>query len=112
MAVLRRRFCKAERLRYVHDVSCGSVFQTGLPYRAGIQGSKAPRLLRDRPTDGAAFCAKIYACRLRWKLWFCCVRMYARLSGYVMSMVGHTGQSFRLSCPIGLGSGGLKPPGY
>ena len=37
------------------------------------RGFSTPRLFKDRPTDGAAFCAKIYAgaaCRLRWKLCF------------------------------------------
>ena len=32
----------------------GSVFQTGLPFRQESEGLKTPRLLRDRPTDGAA----------------------------------------------------------
>ena len=35
--------------------SRGSVFQTVLPFGHGIRGFKNPRLLRDRPTDGAAF---------------------------------------------------------
>ena len=39
--------------------SRGSVFQTGLPFWARIRGFKNPRLLRDRPTDGAARAAKI-----------------------------------------------------
>ena len=30
-------------------------------FQAGIRGSKDPRLLRDRPSDGAALAAKIYA---------------------------------------------------
>ena len=41
--------------------SRGSVFQTGLPLWTGYRGSEDPRLLRDRPTDGAAWTAKIYA---------------------------------------------------
>ena len=32
-----------------------------LAFQARIRGSKDPRLLRDRPSDGAAFCAKMYA---------------------------------------------------
>ncbi len=32
-----------------------------LAFQARIRGFENPRLLRDRPTDGAAFCAKIYA---------------------------------------------------
>ena len=38
--------------------SRGSVFQTGLPLWARNRGSKDPRLLRDRPTDGAALVCK------------------------------------------------------
>ena len=38
--------------------SCGSVFQTGLPLWARNRGSKDPRLLRDRPSDGAALVRK------------------------------------------------------
>ena len=38
--------------------SCGSVFQTGLPLWARNRGSKDPRLLRDRPADGAAWARK------------------------------------------------------
>ncbi len=34
-------------------------------FQAGIRGSKDPRLLRDRPSDGAALAAKIYAFFLR-----------------------------------------------
>ena len=36
----------------------GSVFQIGLPWGARIWGFKNPRLLRDRPTDGAALARK------------------------------------------------------
>ena len=32
-----------------------------LALRARIRGSKDPRLLRDRPTDGAAWAARIHA---------------------------------------------------
>ena len=32
-----------------------------LAFQARIRGSKDPRLLRDRPTDVAAWAAKIYA---------------------------------------------------
>ena len=32
-----------------------------LAFQARIRGSKEPRLLRDRPSDGAALAAKIYA---------------------------------------------------
>ena len=42
--------------------SRGSVFQTGSPFRRGDRGFKNPRLLRDRPTDGAAWVAsKVHA---------------------------------------------------
>ena len=41
--------------------SSWSVFQTGLPLWASNRGSKDPRLLRDRPTDVAAWTEKIYA---------------------------------------------------
>ncbi len=34
--------------------SRGAVFQTGLPFGRESGGLKTPRLLRDRPTDGAA----------------------------------------------------------
>ena len=40
-----------------------------LAFQARIRGSKDPRLLRDRPTDGAAWVAKFYAgvvSRLMW----------------------------------------------
>ncbi len=32
--------------------------------------------------------------------------------GYDRSMVGHAGQSFRLACPCGQETEGLKTPGY
>ena len=39
-------------------------------------------------------------------------RRFWKAKGYDMFMVGHAGQSFRLACPIGKGTGGLKTPGY
>ena len=36
-----------------------------LAFQARIRGSKDPRLLRDRPTDGAAWAAKIHAGKRR-----------------------------------------------
>lgn len=39
----------------------GSVFQTVLPFWAGIWGSEDPRILRSRPAGGAASAARVYA---------------------------------------------------
>ena len=81
---------KAERLRYVHGGSHGSVFQTVLPYRAGIRRSKAPRLLRDRPSDGAAGVRRL--CE-RWRL--LCADCEVELSKMPMS-VFMGGEALRL----------------
>ena len=40
--------------------SRGSVFQTGLPFRRESGGVENPRLLRDRPTGGAAVAVHNY----------------------------------------------------
>ena len=83
-----------------------------LAFQARIRGSKDPRLLRDRPTDGAAWVAKICA-RVRCVIGCGVMVMFgrfcgggsARLRGYDVFMHGHVGQSFRLACPSGKNPG-------
>ena len=84
----------------------GAVFQTGLPLWARIRGFENPRLLRDRPTDGAAWAARIYE-GLRGMGDWPFVVLNTIEGGY-----DHAGQSFRLACPCGQESEGLKTPGY
>ena len=64
----------------------GSVFQTGLPLRARIQGAENPRLLREGSTDGAAWRQSSMqvlsgvSCRLwYWVVWRGDVRIARRV---------------------------------
>ena len=82
-----------------------------LAFQARIRGFKNPRLLRDRPTNGAALAAKIMR-----GCWVLCAgygdvvvvlrRRFWKAKGYDMFMVGHAGQSFRLACLSGKNPGG------
>ena len=46
----------------VHAVGCwGQSFRLACPAGQGDRGSEDPRLLRDRPADGAALAAKMHA---------------------------------------------------
>ena len=74
--------------------SRGSVFQTGLPLWARNRGFENPRLLRDRPTDGAAracnFMRALRASGRRLWLgygrfrgdWLCRAKGYGACEGY------------------------------
>ena len=53
-----------------------------LAFQARIRGFKDPRLLRDRPTDGAAMAAKICA----W-VWIFCAKFYAGWGGHCMQVI-------------------------
>ena len=69
-------------------------------FQARIRGSKDPRLLRDRPTDGAAMAAKNYAVILG----------EGALRGVLGG--GSCGSVFQTVLPYRQESGGLKTPGY
>ena len=54
------------RIDYCLFFLLGSLFRTGLPWRARIWGGgESPRLLRDRPSDGATMAAT-NACGYFW----------------------------------------------
>ena len=106
----------------VKNGSRGSVFQTGLPFRQESGGFENPRLLRDRPSDGAAWVAKIIAgvacrfMRVYTGIERRCEQVAARAllgrEGMILCAVyavecsnGHAGQSFRLACLSGKNPG-------
>ena len=89
-----------------------------LAFQARIRGGENPRLLRDRPADGAALvCENACGGQGRRRCagyggrWV--VRGWHRKDvGVTVHAVGCQGQSFRLASPSGLESGSLKTPGY
>ena len=100
-----------------------------LAFLARIWGFENPRLLRDRPSDWAAWVAKIIAgvacrfMRVYTGIERRCEQVAARAllgrEGMILCAVyavecsnGHAGQSFQTGLPFRQESGGLKTPGY
>ena len=76
--------------------SRGSVFQTDLPFRQESRGFKNPRLLRDRPSDGAAGTYKFYAVIFGESMAGRFLRIFEGHGVWLLAK-GHAGQSERLT---------------
>ena len=121
--MLAQMHCRSKGCAEGH---AGQSFSLACAGGQGFWGSEDPRLLRDRPTDGAAKTSEIYACVRRR-----CMRFYAGIERRCTQVAagamwhvgtdalpkqgvcgGSCGSVFQTGLLWGKDSGGLKTPGY